>query len=234
MIRAQRDAGINVRYMVAGEFGERFGRVHWHCILFWRGSDLPKVEIERRINWDFWPHGYSYFQAPDYGGMAYALKYAVKDARPGTLNPFQLSKKPPIGHDFFVEMAKDLADKGLPLHDPSYSFADVRHKGKPRQFWLQGRMREIYVKTYLGQWALRKFLGEVGDVPRTEWLFGDGSTGSGYFYKLYPELTYESLLYRQQVENIEGNQRLSRNVDRKRLGGLRSNQDMINRAEKGL
>lgn len=220
MIRAQRDAGIKVRYMIAGEFGETFGRVHWHCVLFWRGSDLPQVELERRINWAFWPHGYSYFQQPDYGGLAYALKYAVKDAKPGTVNPFQPSKKPPIGHDYFVAMAHDIADKGLPLHDPSYSFADVTYKGKTRQFWLQGRMREIYVKAYLDRWAFNRINAEYdpGPVPQTPWLFGNDEI-KGFYWKLYPEATVSHQLQQKRFNPA---------TIRKRSENLRSEQQMIN------
>lgn len=235
MVRAQRDAGLNVRYMIAGEFGEKFGRVHWHAVLFWRGENIPQVDLDRRVDWSFWPHGYSYFQQPDYKGLAYALKYAVKDSAPGSVRPFTLSKKPPIGHDFFVDMAMDMAAKALPLHEPSYRFRDVRTgKGEIRTFWLHGKMREVFVKTYLNHWAFLEFRDARGlRVPQTPWLFGE-ALGEGYFYKMYPDLSYDAMKTREWFEMADGNARLSRNVDKRRLGALWSQQDMINRAERGL
>lgn len=91
-----------LRYIVAGEQGERNGRCHWHIILFsdidlltvgkffdHRGkqvidpSDIlsetgPKSKKLRR-HWDMWPHGFCTVQVPDEGGMHYALTYALKD-----------------------------------------------------------------------------------------------------------------------------------------------------------
>lgn len=192
LVKRMRKAGMKVRYICAGEFGEKFGRVHWHFVGFWRGSDLPEVPLERRFDWGFWPHGYSYFQKPDYKGFAYAMKYALKDAGPGSVRPLVMSKKPPLGHDFFIAMADDMARKGLPLHSPAYQFKDVRKAdGSIRQFWLQGRMRELFVERYLSQWAMLYVTG--ADIPlvfKTDWLhgprdeFGDRDTEKGFLFKL--------------------------------------------------
>lgn len=86
-----------VRFLVAGEQGDRNGRCHWHAVLFsdcdllevgeFRafGREVPKEnrlthgKHVRRINWSLWPHGFAVFQEPDQGGMSYALSYALKD-----------------------------------------------------------------------------------------------------------------------------------------------------------
>ncbi|WP_138919498.1 rolling circle replication-associated protein [Oceanicola sp. S124] len=87
-----------IRFLCAGEQGDRNGRCHWHLILYsnvplW---DLGEVRIrrtllqkladmltigkrKRRLNWSLWEHGYCTFQEPDEGGMAYVLSYCLKD-----------------------------------------------------------------------------------------------------------------------------------------------------------
>lgn len=230
MVRAQRDAGFNVRYMCAGEFGEKFGRVHWHFVGFWRGPE-PEVPTGRRIDWKFWPHGFSYFQEPDYHGLAYALKYAVKDATPGSVRPFTLSKKPPIGNDYFIALALDMARKGLPLHAPSYQFKNVRdRKGQIRTFCLQGKMRELFVQAYLNEWAFLRFLGEHRDGPsRTEWLYGTEQQ-DGFYYKLYPT---ETVRHQAETRYLEKREALRQAELKAAATPLFSNVDMINRANEG-
>lgn len=87
-----------IRFLCAGEQGDRFGRCHWHMILYsnfdvtrlgkfmrrrkqvrcW--SDMVTVgKRKRRLNWSMWPHGFITLQEPDQGGMAYVLSYCLKD-----------------------------------------------------------------------------------------------------------------------------------------------------------
>ena len=92
----------SVRFIVAGEQGDRNGRCHWHIVLF-SDVDLTMIRpIKRIINgvkrpvkdkadiisvgnkkircdWDLWPHGYVAFQEPNEGGMHYVLSYCLKD-----------------------------------------------------------------------------------------------------------------------------------------------------------
>ena len=91
-----------VRFICAGEQGDRNGRCHWHIILY-SSVDLTAIgEVQglknhqrvvltdrsdmisvgkriRRLNWSLWPHGYTTFQEPDQGGMNYVLSYCLKD-----------------------------------------------------------------------------------------------------------------------------------------------------------
>lgn len=87
-------------FIAAGEQGDRFKRCHWHVVLFgavdfirlgeWRApwgvvteakdivSPAGIAEPWRR-SWSLWPHGFVTVQEPDYGGMHYAMAYALKD-----------------------------------------------------------------------------------------------------------------------------------------------------------
>ena len=93
-----------IRFLIAGEQGERNGRCHWHVILFssvdlvslgqktgfktgsvgvqnlTERSDVISVgKQKRRINWSLWGHGFVLFQEPDVGAMHYVLSYVLKD-----------------------------------------------------------------------------------------------------------------------------------------------------------
>lgn len=181
MKRLRRD-GFDVRYIVAGEYGTKKGRAHWHCVLFFKNR-VPKVAMETRVEWPYWPHGLVYFQRPDMGGFRYAVKYALKQSgNDGADKALSMSKKPPLGYEFFMTMADDMVGKGLPLHAPQYAFHHARQRqrhlgnvksrhqpqlGSARAYWLQGRVRDMFVDRYWQGWV--DTYGET--PPFTEWLW---------------------------------------------------------------
>lgn len=142
-----------VRYIVAGEYGSKKGRAHWHMILFFYGK-APKLKIETREMWKFWPWGFSYFQKPDYEGLKYVLKYVLKDQDAKTsTGHLAMSKKPPLGFMWFQELAEKHVKQGIAPQTFSYSFPDQFDKnGKRRKFRLRGVMREKYLEQYLRTW----------------------------------------------------------------------------------
>lgn len=149
-LKRLRKDGYSVRYICAGEYGDKKGRAHWHIILFFYGRS-PDIQIDRRVDWSFWPHGFVYFQNPDYRGFAYVMKYALKQEF--AVKALSMSKKPPLGYSFFMKLAHDIVDRALPVHSPEYSFAHVLDRnGVPRRYWLQGRMREMWLEEYCRYW----------------------------------------------------------------------------------
>lgn len=87
-----------IRYLVAGEQGDRHKRCHWHVVLFsevdlttigtylapWgevtdRDQIVSREGKPMRRRWSFWPHGFVVVQEPNEGGIKYALSYALKD-----------------------------------------------------------------------------------------------------------------------------------------------------------
>lgn len=167
MLKRLRRDGFKVRYICAGEYGTKKGRAHWHIVLFFQGR-APDVEKDLRVNWEYWPHGFSYFQSPDYGGFRYVMKYALKDQDSrGHTKALSMSKKPPLGYDFFMEMVADLVDRQLPVHAPEYAFAHIKTKtGKARRYWLQGRMREMFLQRYCDLWQEKWGC----EPPQSDWL----------------------------------------------------------------
>ena len=162
-----RKAGFSVRYIVAGEYGSKKGRTHWHAILFFKGA-CPDVVFDKRIKWKLWPAGFSYFQRPDYKGFKYVLKYTLKDQDACVhVNHLAMSKKPPLGHDHFMETAQKYVNHSLSPQSAEYSFRDIfTPKGERRKFWLQGRMRELFLERYI---ELYKEIKGV-DYPYSEFI----------------------------------------------------------------
>lgn len=88
----------SIRFLCAGEQGDRNGRCHWHMIIY-SNFDLTRLgkfrlrgklvshrrDIEtvgkrkRRLNWTLWPHGFMTVQQPDQKAMSYVLSYCLKD-----------------------------------------------------------------------------------------------------------------------------------------------------------
>lgn len=163
-----RKAGYAVRYIVAGEYGSRKGRAHWHAILFFQGKapqvvgdpeavQGDEVALDCRINWPHWTAGYSYFQRPDYGGFAYLLKYVLKDTDQAVArHHLAMSKKPPLGAEYFRALALQHVEENISPQTALYVFRDqFDGKQQRREFMLQGRMREIYVETFLEAYKAR-------------------------------------------------------------------------------
>jgi hypothetical protein len=107
-IRALRDLRhYSLRYMVIGEYGKLKGRAHFHIILFGRG---PKPVSSEGRTWPSktnfhlaqWPHGHVYADWDmDEKAVRYVIKYLLKNSDRSQYW-FSLSKKPPLGHEFFL------------------------------------------------------------------------------------------------------------------------------------
>lgn len=167
MLKLIRRKGYAVRYIVAGEFGTKKGRAHWHAVLFFScigptgpmpipriGNGPWDIRIGERFNWHPWPHGFAFFQQPDYGGFAYVLKYALKDQdQDVSKGHLAMSKKPPLGHEFFMARAAQYVEQGLAPQDLFYSFGNVFDaKRKRRRFLIQGVTRQNFLTEFETRW----------------------------------------------------------------------------------
>ena len=155
-IKRLRRKGYPCRYIVAGEYGSKKGRAHWHAVLFFKSDPPPLPRFDTQADWSFWTNsaegrGFVYLQEPDYHGFKYVLKYVLKDqsAKVST-NVLSMSKKPPLGYDYFMQLADDyVAEKLSPQHG-GYSFRGVKSpNGKHRIFRLRGRMKELFSEAYI-------------------------------------------------------------------------------------
>lgn len=183
MFKRMRKAGMKFRYMMAGEYGTKLGRAHWHGVIHFYGDVLPDWEGEH-LNWsqekwdrvggihiDEWASydgrdfvdylGHVHIKKATYAHVQYALKYMMKgvgdDAAQAT---FVMSRNPPIGHAYFMERAAEYAQAGLAPQDLGYRFQVRKMDGEveDRTFYLKGRLAEMYLQEYIDSW--RRIHGE--------------------------------------------------------------------------
>lgn len=175
-LKLLRRHGYPVRYFIAGEYGTKKGRAHWHIILYWQ--DRVPDNIPLRQNWMFaryekdgtqakdengdpaffWDHGWTYWQSVTPHTARYVCKYLQKgmgdDAAQGKL---QMSKYPPLGSAYFEEMAERHAKQGLAPRTLEYSFPGVRKREKNGRmaewkYMLTGRTAELYLDQFIAAW----------------------------------------------------------------------------------
>lgn len=168
-----------VRYICAGEYGTEKGRSHWHIGLFFYdkepkpqnmpqlrfGEDLPPNEY--RVDWEPWEHGFSYFQEPHFGGdhFKYLMKYAIKDQDLDSSDRrLSMSKKPPLGHHFMMDLAKRYVEEAVIPRSFKYKIAGVKkNNGKEKIFMMQGKTRENFMNAFKEGW-IKKY----GEEPCSE------------------------------------------------------------------
>ena len=149
----------NVRYICAGEYGTKKGRAHWHIILFFKDED-PKIERDERVDWKYWDKGFSYFQQPDWKGFQYVLKYVLKDQDTDSQDShLAMSKKPPLGHEWFIDLAKTHVEEAVIPRSYKYKISGIRKdNGQEKVFMMQGKTRENFMNAFKEGW-----LKEHGD-----------------------------------------------------------------------
>lgn len=172
----QLNASPVIRFICAGEQGSRNGRCHWHIILY-SHVDLTQIgtftdangevvapdnvvsrgRSQRRLSWQHWPHGFVLVQEPNEGGMAYVLKYCIKnqfDVEKSKGNArfrqsevyatgvFRMSKYPPIGLTYIQQLLQEMRDKGF--CPPKLTF---KIKGQRGYWWPSGQLRKLMLAT---------------------------------------------------------------------------------------
>lgn len=170
-----RKAGYEFRYLLAGEYGSQKGRAHWHIIMYWK-SKVPPHELtimkgcEKRFHDKFWDHGHQVWQKVTEESIRYVCKYIWKDAtKDEAQNEMRMSKKPPIGYEYFRDYAERHALQGLSPQHLLYSFPDVRGAdGKPKQFYMSGATARNYIADFKAAWAIH----HGGHPPHSPMLQG--------------------------------------------------------------
>lgn len=159
-----------VRFICAGEQGSRHGRCHWHLVLFsdvdpcllgdvsrksgpvLLRQDMISPEREsggtevKRLAWSMWEHGFCVMQEPDAEGLAYVLKYCLKDqftveksvgtarehkAEAFATGLFRMSKTPAIGEAWFWHKMERLLSTGSVLPALKLRVPDMRNYWVP-------------------------------------------------------------------------------------------------------
>lgn len=179
-----RAKGHRVRYLCAAEFGPLNARVHFHALLFFyplakravAKDRLPAIQLDKRHfgGDEFWPHGMTYWRSYDAQAAWYCCKYLLKAqsvdnprvrserTRQYDAAKFEwstMSKKPPLGAQFFERRAERFVEQGLSPQDLIYSFPEVKDRatGKPRRFYMGkgSRSADLFLRHFVDAWRAR-------------------------------------------------------------------------------
>lgn len=171
-LKRLRKRGYKVRYTIGGEYGAGLGRAHWHGVFHFEGAYPTEWEGEHlkwtQEQWDKvggihipeWsiygePLGFVHISKASYAHVAYALKYLMKDQLDEQKHTvFHMSRMPPLGYAYFMQLADETAKAGLPIHDLAYSFTVITRSGESKKmdFLLKGRLVEMYMEAYVAAW----------------------------------------------------------------------------------
>lgn len=172
-----RKAGHKVRYLVAGEYGDLRDRAHFHAILFFKrlvdhGKPAPylmdravflddpskalpfsrEIPQEEMVHISEWPHGHIQV---DWSCTDRAIRYCCEYLNPRAGKKtgwFSMSKKPPLGFDWFAAKAERNIELGVL---PS-SFEYLPPGGKPGKVYLMtGATRRDYLNMITKDASLR-------------------------------------------------------------------------------
>lgn len=200
--------GFPVRYFVTGENGSRKGRAHWHIILYWQ-ERVPEHVLDRNFMQDHWPHGWSFWTPVRPHSAKYNCKYILKDAGDAQAQShLAMSKKPPLGFQFFQQRALQYVQQGLAPQDLFYTHPEAKQRNREgghdfMKFMLGGRSAELFLSGYIDLWEK-----ERGDKtrPKSELVDRFERFGRVVSDTLYESLILEDLQYREKDAKREASQ----------------------------
>jgi len=145
-------AHTQLRYFVAGEYGELRGRAHFHVVLYGVGPK-PEIPQNQMFHWKFWPHGHCHADNfTNVKAMKYVAKYVVKgtSAQKRTdsnkMEWSSFSKKPALGASFFAQLAERQSVLGVLPRDWLYLAPGQTQK---QRFQITGATRRDFIRAML-------------------------------------------------------------------------------------
>lgn len=115
-----------VRFLMCGEYGDKFDRPHYHALIF--GYGFPDRYVWKVVDGhiiyrsslleDCWKDGFSTVEDCTDGSIQYVCRYVMKKLLPDyqdvQVPPFiRMSLKPGIGYQYFRYFGEDFLKKGL-------------------------------------------------------------------------------------------------------------------------
>lgn len=122
--RLRKAIPCKIRYFGCGEYGKKFGRPHYHLIIF--GYDFPDKNLFQRGKFNLftsrllqecWPYGHSIIAAFSFESAAYTARYCLKKVNGSDSDEHYLdrvpeyslcSTRPGIGASFFERFSADI------------------------------------------------------------------------------------------------------------------------------
>lgn len=149
-LKRLRFGGFPVRYFAVGELGTMKGRAHWHLVLFFK-DQVPDHRIGERFQERHWTHGFSHWDSVSARSLRYVCKYLRKDHK--GQSHLMMSKKPPLGDEYFRQRAVNFVQQGLAPQDAFYRFHGVHGpNGGTYDYFMQGVTRDNFCKYFSDAW----------------------------------------------------------------------------------
>jgi tryptophan-rich hypothetical protein len=162
-----------LKYFVVGEYGGRNGRTHWHMVLFTENPIKNEISWGELHNDETWTQGWMSIQPFKWQDGPYACKYIHKDVKDNiAASMYNMSKKPPIGHEWFQRLAERYVEQGIAPQDMKYSFPDIRMKdGKSYQFIMSRKTAANFCRHFVEKWQEKYGKSEMdyNDVRFGNW-----------------------------------------------------------------
>lgn len=151
-----RKAGFKFKYLVAGEYGGVKGRAHWHCIFFFDGP-APEHPLRKNYNCPYWGHGFTFWDEATPKALRYVCKYVYKDVADDEAQAhFAMSKKPPLGSEYFEQLAQSWVDQGLSPQNLKYQFSENKDKdGKTVTHYMHGATARDFLNAFIERWIYK-------------------------------------------------------------------------------
>lgn len=172
-LKKLRDAGYPLRYVVAGEYGSKKSRAHWHLIAYWleRVPPIPDHVTDKHGHsrcWadPWWPHGHTQWAEVEQGTARYVAKYMLKDEKDKhSQGLIRRSTHPLIGARYFDEWARRHVEQGVPIQSRKY-WVDGSidpHTGKMWEYYMNPACARYVALSFERQWKAK-----YGHLPRAQ------------------------------------------------------------------
>lgn len=157
-IRSLRKRGHLIRYLIAGEYGKKKGRAHFHCVLFGQGLP-PEIPQKEMCSIDAWPHGYVFADwNADEASLRYVCKYLLKDLGNNWMSQ---SLKPVLGTGWAVLKAHAMASAQVLPRTMEF----MPPGGTPgKSYCMLGALERNFLS------ALYFMCPRLRDLEKTEWI----------------------------------------------------------------
>lgn len=160
---------FSVRYLVAGEFGKRKGRVHFHVALFGVGMPPEVTLFKEKSYFDAWPWGFTYAEPLTFRGIQYVAKYLTKKDNAKAVRDDPLhqewvsySTRPPMGIEHILRLADQYASERVMPR--SFRINPPGLEGINRRFQISGVSQHLFLERLFSEWP------EAFEKPATEWI----------------------------------------------------------------
>lgn len=141
-----------VRFFCSGEYGETYGRPHWHLILFGLSDGTIPVGLSHMKEW---PHGGTLVAPANPATMAYVAGYSLKK-RLGGMH-VEMSRKPGLGlvrcYELGEEMARQIGEVDV--------FPSAIRVGR-HLYPLHRRARDVMQQSYVEANGIIRRIGRTG------------------------------------------------------------------------